>query len=101
MTGDKRKKIELCFDSVGKIVSLKASLTRAVTNISINLESAIKRLETNQFVMDGDPFAEMKLSEGLVRMDDDDVEHIQKQYTDSLWETMDILLPQYRTTKEE
>ena len=65
-----------------------------------NLESAIKRLETNQFVMDGDPFSEMKLSEGLVRMDDD-VKHIQKQYTDSLWETMDILLPHYRTTKEE
>ena len=100
MIGDKRKKIELYFDSVGKIVNLKASLTRAVTNISINLESAIKRLETNQFVMDGDPLAEVKLSEGLVRMDDD-VEHIQKQYTDSLWETMDILLPHYRTTKEE
>jgi len=36
MTDDKRKKIELCFDSVEKLVTLKAALSRAVANISIN-----------------------------------------------------------------
>ena len=48
MTEDRKDKIELCFDSVEKIVSLRDALTRAVTNISYNLEWAIGRLEINQ-----------------------------------------------------
>ncbi len=62
MTDDKRKKIELCFDSVEKLVSLKAALSRAVANISINLETAIGRLEDRQFVLEGDPFADGDLN---------------------------------------
>ena len=100
MTDDKRKMIELCFDSVEKIVSLKAALTRAVANISDNLETAIGRLEDRQFVLEGDPFADSALNDGLMRLDSNDIEYIQRQYTDSLWETMQILLPHYRTTKE-
>jgi hypothetical protein len=100
MTDDKRKMIELCFDSVEKIVSLKAALTRAVANISDNLETAIERLEHRQFVLDRDPFADCALNEGLMKLDSKDIEYIQRQYTDSLWETMQILLPHYRTTKE-
>ena len=100
MTDDKRKMIELCFDSVEKIVSLKAALTRAVANISDNLETAIERLEDRQFVLDRDPFADCALNEGLMKLDSKDIEYIQRQYTDSLWETMQILLPHYRTTKE-
>ena len=100
MTDDKRKMIELCFDSVEKIVSLKAALTRAVANISDNLETAIGRLEDRQFVLGGDPYADCALNEGLMKLDSKDIEYIQRQYTDSLWETMQILLPHYRTTKE-
>ncbi len=100
MTDDKRKKIELCFDSVEKIVSLKSALTRAVSNISVNLETAIERLEMNQFFLEGEPLADFKLKEGLMKLDNKDIEYIQRQYTDSLWETMQILLPHYRTTKE-
>ena len=37
MTDDKRKKIELRFDSVEKLVSRKATLSRAVANINNNL----------------------------------------------------------------
>ena len=100
MTDDKRKKIELCFDSVERIVSLKAALTRAVSNISVNLETAIERLEARQFILEGDPYADFALNEGLMKLDSKDIEYIQRQYTDSLWETMQILLPHYRTTKE-
>ena len=100
MTDDKRKKIELCFDSVEKLVTLKAALSRAVANISINLETAIGRLEDRQFVLEGDPFADGDLNDGLMRLDSNDIEYVQRLYTDSLWETMQILLPHYRTTKE-
>jgi len=101
MTDDKRKKIELCFESVEKIVSLKAALSRATANISTNLETAIERLESRQFFMENNPFADQELKEGLVKLDNKDIEYVQRQYTDSLWETMQILLPHYRTTKEE
>ena len=100
MTDDNRKKIELCFDSVEKIVSLKAALSRAVENISFNLEIAIERLEEGQFVLEGNPSADCALIEGWMKLDSNDIEYIQRQYTDSLWETMQILLPHYRTTKE-
>ncbi len=100
MTDDKRKMLELCFDSAEKIVSLKAASTRAVANISDNLETAIGRLEDRQFVLEGDPYADCALNDGLMRLDSKDIEYIQRQYTDSLWETMQILLPHYRTTKE-
>ena len=100
MTDDKRKKIELCFDSVEKLVTLKATLSRAVANIKNNHETAIERLEDRQFVLEGDPFADCALKEGLMKLDNKDIEYIQRQYTDSLWETMQILLPHYRTTKE-
>ena len=100
MTDDKRKKIELCFDSVEKLVTLKAALSRAVANINNNLETAIGRLEDRQFVLEGDPFADWALNEGLMKLDSKDIEYIQRCYTDSLWETMQILLPHYRTTKE-
>ena len=100
MTDDKRKKIELCFDSVEKIVSLKAALSRAVENISFNLDFAIERLKEGQFVLEGNPSADCVLNEGWMKLDSKDIDYIHRQYTDSLWETMQILLPHYRTTKE-
>ena len=77
MTDDKRKMIELCFDSVEKIVSLKAALTRAVANISDNLETAIERLEDRQFILNG-PFADSALNDGLMRLNSKDIEYIQR-----------------------
>tara|TARA_B100000315_G_scaffold126262_1_gene116095 strand:- start:184 stop:480 length:297 start_codon:yes stop_codon:yes gene_type:complete len=98
MTKDSRNKIELCFNSVEKIVSLRDALTRAVTNISINLEWAIGRLEDNQLI-DRAENDNVELKEGLMNLDSTDVEFINQQYTDALWETMQILLPHYKTNK--
>jgi len=63
------------------------------------LEPSIERLEDRQFILNG-PFADSALNDGLMRLNSKDIEYIQRQYTDSLWETMQILLPHYRTTKE-
>ena len=98
MTDDRKDIIELCFDSVEKIVSLRDALTRAVTNNSYNLEWAIGRLEINQ-LPDGSETDNVKLKEGLMSLDNKDVEFINRLYTDSLWETMQILLPHYKTKK--
>ena len=98
----KKKKLESCFDSLEKIVSLRDTLTGAVSNVSTNLEWAVERLEMGRRfdeakTVDVDTHVELK--EGLIQMEDLDVEFINSQYTDSLWETMRMLLPHYKTDK--
>ena len=101
MTDDKRKKLESCFDSLEKIVSLRDTLTGAVDNVSTNLEGAIGRLEIKRIISESEETGDVdfELKEGLIRLDDTDVEYINSQYTDSLWETMQFLLPHYKTDK--
>ena len=102
MTDDKRKKLESCFDSLEKIVRFRDTLTSAVSNVSTNLEGAIGRLETKRIIAEYEETGDMGLEpkEGLLQLDDTDVEYINSQYTDSLWNTMQLLLPHYKTNKE-
>ena len=98
MTDDKRKKLESCFDSLEKIVSLRDTLTEATDSVSTNLEWAIERLGENRLI-DGSETEDWELKEGLIQLDDTDVEYINSQYTDSLWFTMMMMLPHYKTNK--
>ena len=98
MTDDKRKKLESCFDSLEKIVSLRDTLTEAADNVSLNLGGAIERLGENRLI-DGSETDDWELKEGLMRLDDTDVKYIKGKYTESLWETMQTLLPHYKTDK--
>ena len=97
MTDDK-KKLESCFDSLEKIVSLRNTLTVAVDSVSTNLEWAIERLGENRLI-DGSETEDWELKEGLMRLDDTDVKFINGRYTDSLWDTMHLLLQHYKTKK--
>ena len=101
MTDDKGKKLEQCFGSLKKIVSLRDTLTGAVDNVSTNLEGAIGRLETKRILAEYEETGHvgLELKEGLIQLDDTDVEYINSQYTNSLWETMQFLLPHYKTDK--
>ena len=101
MTDDKRKKLESCFDNLEKIVRFRDTLTSAVSNVSTNLEGAIGRLEIKRIIAESEETGDVdfELKEGLLRLDDTDVEYINSQYTDSLWETMQFLLPHYKTDK--
>ncbi len=98
MTDDKRKKLESCFDNLEKIVSLHNTLSSAASSVSVFLESAIDRLgenpETNFPEVGG-----VEIKEGLIQLDDTDVKFINRMYTDSLWNTMQLLLPHYKTDK--
>ena len=47
--------------------------------------------------MDEAEAGDMELKEGLIRLDDTDVKYIKGKYTESLWETMQTLLPHYKT----
>ena len=98
MTDDKRKKLESCFGSMEKIVGLRDTLTAAVDNVSPNLEWAIERLGEQQLI-DGSENDDLELKEGLIQLDDTDVEYINRMYTNSLWNTMQTLLPHYQTDK--
>ena len=98
MTDDKRKKLESCFGSMEKIVGLRDTLTEAVDNVSLKLEWAIERLGEDQLI-DGSENDDLELKEGLIQLDDTDVEYINRMYTDSLWNTMQTLLPHYQTDK--
>ena len=97
MTDDK-KKLESCFDSLEKIVSLRDTLIEAADNVSLNLGWAIERLGENRLI-DGSETDDWELKEGLMRLDDTDVKFINGRYTDSLWDTMHLLLPHYKTKK--
>ena len=101
MTDDKRKKLESCFDSLEKIVRFRDTLTSAVSNVSTNLEGAIGRLETKRIIAEYEETGDvsLELKEGLLQLDDTDVEYINSQYTDSLWFTMMMMLPHYKTDK--
>ena len=101
MTDDKRKKLESCFDSLEKIVRFRDTLTSAVSNVSTNLEGAIGRLEIKRIIAESEETGDVnfELKEGLIRLDDTDVEYINSQYTDSLWFTMMMMLPHYKTNK--
>ena len=101
MTDDKRKKLESYFGSLEKIVSLRDTLTGAVDNVSTNLEGAIGRLETKRIIAEYEETGDvgLELKEGLIQLDDTDVEYINSQYTDSLWFTMMMMLPHYKTNK--
>ena len=75
MTDDKRKKLESCFDSLEKIVSLRDTLTEATDSVSTNLEWAIERLGENRLI-DGSETDDSELKEGLIKLDDTPVESI-------------------------
>ena len=75
MTDDKRKKLESCFGSLEKIVSLRDTLTEAADNVSLNLGWAIERLGENRLI-DGSETDDSKLKEGLIKLDDTPVESI-------------------------
>ncbi len=99
MTDDKRKKLESCFDSLQRITSLYGALTMIRDQVSDYLQEDIERLEENQQV-DETEAGDMELKEGLIRLDDTDVKYIKGKYTESLWETMNTLLPHYKTDKQ-
>ena len=89
MTEDKRKKIESCFDSVEKLVSLRRTLTESLSHVTNNLEYAILRLEMGQ--------SGFKIIEGEFELENADIEAINELYSDSLWNTMQSIFPHYRT----
>ena len=98
MTDDKRKKLESCFDSLQRITSLHGALTMVRDQVSDYLQEAIERLEENQQVDEAEA-GDMELKDGLIKLNDTDVKYINRKYTDSLWFTMTMLLPHYKTDK--
>ena len=89
MTEDKRKKIEACFDSVEKLVSLRRTLTESLSYVTNNLDYAILKLEMNQ--------SGFKMIEGELELENADIEAIIELYSESLWDTIQNILPHYRT----
>jgi len=98
MTDDKRKKLESCFGSLQRITSLHGALTMVRDQVSDYLQEAIERLEENQQVDEAEA-GNMGLKDGLIKLNDTDVKYINRKYTDSLWFTMTMLLPHYKTDK--
>ena len=96
MTDDKRKKIESCFESMERITSLHDTLGLVRNQVSNYLQETIERLEVNQQVAET---GDWELKDGLIKLNDTDVKYINRKYTDSLWFTMTILLPHYKTQK--
>ena len=75
---------------------MHGALTMVRDQVSDYLQEAIERLEENQQV---DEAGDMELKDGLIKLNDTDVKYINRKYTDSLWFTMTMLLPHYKTDK--
>ena len=84
--------------SLEKIVSLRDTLTETADNVFLNLGWAIKRLGENRLIYRSET-DDSELKEGLIKLDDTDIKYIKGKYTESLWETMQTLLPHYQTDK--
>ena len=96
MTDDKRKKIESCFESMERITSLHDTLGLVRDQVSNYLQETIERLEVNQQVLEA---GDWELKDGLIKLNDTDIKYINSKHADSLWYTMRMLLPHYKTNK--
>ena len=96
MTDDKRKKIESCFESMERITSLHDTLGLVRDQVSNYLQETIERLEVNQQVLEA---GDWELKDGLIKLNDTDIKYINSKHADSLWYTMRMLLPHYKTQK--
>ena len=96
MTEDKRKKIELCFDSLEKIVSLRKTLDSSLGLVSLRLEWAIDILKESQLPDESEPF-DTTLRDGFFRLPESVIDYINEQYAEALWGTMEQLLPHYKS----
>ena len=96
MTDDKRKKIESCFESMERITSLHDTLGLVREQVSNYLQETIERLEVNQQVLEA---GDWELKDGLIKLNDTDIKYINSKHADSLWYTMRMLLPHYKTQK--
>ena len=96
MTDDKRKKIESCFESMERITSLHDTLGLVRDQVSNYLQETIERLEVNQQVAEA---GDWELKDGLIKLNDTDIKYINSKHADSLWYTMRMLLPHYKTQK--
>ena len=95
MTEDKRRKMELCFDSVEKLVSLRRSLTQANDYVNYMIFDCVETLEMEQSELS----ASDNLMENEIKLTDENVEYINDSYQKALWQTMQYVLPHYKTTK--
>ena len=96
MTDDKRKKIESCFESMERITSLHDTLGLVRDQVSNYLQETIERLEVNQQVAEA---GDWELKDGLIKLNDTDIKYINSKHAVSLWYTMRMLLPHYKTQK--
>ena len=96
MTDDKRKKIESCFESMERITSLHDTLGLVREQVSNYLQETIERLEVNQQVAEA---GDWELKDGLIKLNDTDIKYINSKHADSLWYTMRMLIPHYKTKK--
>ena len=96
MTDDKRKKIESCFESMERMTSLHDTLGLVRDQVSNYLQETIERLEVNQQVLEA---GDWELKDGLIKLNDTDIKYINSKHADSLWYTMRMLLPHYKTQK--
>ena len=90
--------MESCFDSVEKLVSLRRTLTESLDSVTYNLDCAVNRLEFVQLDMERTE-GEVELIEliELIELDDTDTRFINGLYSYALWNTMQLLLPHFKT----
>jgi hypothetical protein len=96
MTEDKRKKLELCFGSLEKIINLRSDLESTLSYVSWCLKNAVELLNCCQSPDENDPMEIFLADEGFT-LDEADIDYINGQYRDSFMRTMELLVPHMKT----
>ena len=78
MTEDKRKKLELCFGSLEKIINLRSDLESTLSYVSWCLKNAVELLNCCQSPDENDPMEIFLADEGFI-LDEADIDYINGQ----------------------
>ena len=94
MTEDKKKNLEMCFENVDKLVNLRRSLDKSLETVNHALRMSMEEMD-----LFDPPEGDASLEEERIDTRDEIVLYIKSHFDQALWETVQNVLPHYKTNK--
>ena len=94
MTEDKKKNLEMCFENVEKLVNLRRSLDKSLETVNHALRMSMEEMD-----LFDPPEGDASLEEERIDTRDEIVLYIKSHFDQALWETVQNVLPHFKTNK--
>ncbi|SVE16328.1 uncharacterized protein METZ01_LOCUS469182 [marine metagenome] len=94
MTEDKKKNLEMCFENVEKLVNLRRSLDKSLETVNHALRMSMEEMD-----LFDPPEGDARLEEERLDTSEEIVLYIKSHFDHALWETVQNVLPHYKTNK--